>query len=75
MKLEPATDAVQTIARYRAHVSEGMAMLAELMEAHVEVRSEGREVGLERELDAAVAASVGGSDVLRCTNVRAPEAH
>ena len=44
MKLEPATDAVQTIARYRAHVSEGMAMLAELMEAHVEVRSEGTRI-------------------------------
>lgn len=44
MKLEPATDAAQTIARYRAHVSEGMAMLAELMEAHVEVRSEGTRI-------------------------------
>ena len=33
--------AAQTIARYRAHVSEGMAGLAELMEMHVEVRSEG----------------------------------
>jgi putrescine aminotransferase len=44
MKLEPATDAAQTIAQYRAHVSEGMAMLAELMEAHVEVRSEGTRI-------------------------------
>lgn len=44
MKLEAATDAAQTIARYRAHVSEGMAMLAELMEAHVEVRSEGTRI-------------------------------
>lgn len=44
MKLEPATTAAQTITRYRAHVSEGMAMLAELMEAHVEVRSEGTRI-------------------------------
>ena len=44
MKLEPATDAAQTIARYRAHIFEGMAMLAELMEAHVEVRSEGTRI-------------------------------
>jgi putrescine aminotransferase len=37
-------DAAQTIERYRAHVSEGMAMLAELMDAHVEVRSEGTKI-------------------------------
>jgi putrescine aminotransferase len=37
-------DAAQTIARYRAHVSEGMAGLAELMEMHVEARSEGTRI-------------------------------
>jgi putrescine aminotransferase len=34
----------QTIERYRAHVSEGMAMLAEIMAMHVEVRSEGTRI-------------------------------
>ena len=44
MSSEPTMDAAQTIARYRAHVSEGMAGLAELMDAHVEVRSEGTKI-------------------------------
>ena len=44
MNPEPTMDAAQTIARYRAHVSEGMAGLAELMDAHVEVRSEGTKI-------------------------------
>ncbi len=44
MKVEPSTDSAQTIARYRAHVSAGMAMLAELMDAHVEVRSGGTKI-------------------------------
>jgi putrescine aminotransferase len=44
MSPDPTMDAAQTIARYRAHVSEGMAGLAELMDAHVEVRSEGTKI-------------------------------
>ena len=44
MSSEPTMDAAQTIERYRAHVSEGMAGLAELMDAHVEVRSEGTKI-------------------------------
>jgi len=37
-------DLDKTIERYRAHVSEGMAMLAEIMAMHVEVRSDGTRV-------------------------------
>jgi len=44
MQVEPGTDSALTIARYRAHISEGMAMLSELMDAHVEVRSEGTRI-------------------------------
>jgi putrescine aminotransferase len=44
MKVEPGTTSTETIARYRAHVSEGMAMLAELMDAHVEARSDGTRI-------------------------------
>ena len=44
MQVEPGTDSALTIARYRAHISEGMAMLSELMDAHVEARSEGTRI-------------------------------
>jgi putrescine aminotransferase len=44
-------DLAQTIERYRAHVSEGMAMLAEIMAMHVEVRSEGTRVWDEEDTE------------------------
>jgi putrescine aminotransferase len=44
-------DLEQTIARYRAHVSEGMAMLAEIMGMHVEARSDGTRVWDEEDTE------------------------
>jgi putrescine aminotransferase len=44
MNPEPPMDVAQTVARYRAHVSDGMAGLAELMDMHVEVRSDGTRI-------------------------------